>query len=110
MPIEPLTSILIILVVAVTTFLTRVIPFILFPPGKKIPAVIRYLGKVLPAAVIGMLVIYCFRTVTLFQYSFGAPEVLAGGVVILLHIWKRNNLLSIGSGTVLYMVLIQAVF
>lgn len=110
MPISPLRSICIILVVAVTTFITRFIPFAIFPKGKEIPKVVQYLGKVLPPAVIGMLVIYCFKSVRLTAFPFGLPELIAGAVVVLLHIWKRNNLLSIGVGTILYMVLVQTVF
>lgn len=71
---------------------------------------VQYLGKVLPPAVIGMLVVYCFKSMRLTAFPFGLPELIAGAVVVLLHIWKRNNLLSIGVGTVLYMVLVQTVF
>ena len=110
MPISSMRSICIILAVAVTTFITRVIPFAIFPKGKEIPKVVQYLGKVLPPAVIGMLVIYCFKSVQITAFPFGLPELIAGAVVVLLHIWKRNNLLSIGVGTVLYMVLVQTVF
>ena len=110
MPISPMHSLVIIFIVSVTTFVTRWIPFVIFPKGKEVPQVIQYLGKVLPPAVIGMLVIYCFKSVRLTAFPFGLPEVIAGGVVVLLHIWKRNNLLSIGVGTVLYMVLVQTVF
>lgn len=110
MPISPVHSLCIILVVALTTFVNRLIPFVVFPKGKEIPKVVQYLGKVLPPAVIGMLVIYCFKAVKITSFPFGLPEVIAGAVVIILHIWKRNNLLSIGVGTVLYMVLVQTVF
>lgn len=110
MPVSFSRSVLIIALVAVTTFLTRVIPFLLFPAGKKIPKTVEYLGKVLPPAVIGMLVVYCFKSVTPTEFPFGLPELTASAVVVLLHIWKRNNLLSIGVGTVLYMVLVQTVF
>lgn len=103
-------SVAIILAVAVTTFATRAIPFLLFPNGRRIPKTVEYLGKVLPPAVIGMLVIYCFKSVTPFAFPFGIPEVIAGAVVIALHIWKRNNLLSIGAGTIIYMILVQTVF
>lgn len=71
---------------------------------------IQYLGKVLPPAVIGMLVIYCLKSVNVLAAPFGLPELIAVAAVILLHVWKRNNLLSIGAGTVLYMFLIQVVF
>ena len=110
MPVSARISILIILAVALTTFATRVTPFLVFPKGKEIPETIQYLGKVLPPAVIGMLVIYCLKAVSITSYPYGLPEFIAVAVVILLHVWKRNNLLSIGVGTVLYMVLIQAVF
>ena len=103
-------SLLIIIAVAATTFATRAIPFLLFPKGKEIPPMVQYLGKVLPPAVIGMLVIYCLKAVSITSYPYGLPEFIAVAVVILLHVWKRNNLLSIGVGTVLYMVLLQAVF
>ena len=103
-------SLLIIAVVAVVTFATRAIPFLLFPKGKEIPPLIKYLGAVLPPAVIGMLVIYCLKDVTMLAYPYAAPELIAAAVVVILHIWKRNNLLSIGVGTTLYMVLVQAVF
>ncbi|MBO5371208.1 MAG: branched-chain amino acid transporter permease [Lachnospiraceae bacterium] len=110
MPISVEKSLLIIVAVAVTTFSTRAIPFLLFPKDKEIPDSIKYIGKVLPPAVIGMLIIYCFKSVNPFVYSHGLPELIAAVTVIVLHVWKRNNLLSIGVGTVLYMFLIQRVF
>ena len=110
MPVGVGTSLLIILLVAITTFATRVVPFLLFPKGKEIPPVIQYLGKVLTPAVIGMLVVYCLKATPVLVSRLGIPEVFAVAVTAGLHVWKRNNLLSIGTGTVLYMVLIQAVF
>jgi len=110
MPLSAGMSFLIILVVAVTTFATRVTPFLVFPKGKVIPPVIHYLGKVLTPAVIGMLVVYCLKDTQVVAAPYGVPELIAVVTVALLHIWKRNNLLSIGVGTVLYMVLIQVVF
>ncbi|MEJ8733933.1 branched-chain amino acid transporter permease [Mediterraneibacter sp. ICN-202921] len=110
MPVNAGTSILIILVVSVTTFCTRVVPFLVFPKGKKIPAVVEYLGKVLTPAVIGMLVVYCLKDTAIAASPHGMPEAAAVLAVAVLHIWKRNNLLSIGVGTVLYMFLIQVVF
>ena len=99
-----------ILVVAATTFATRAVPFLIFPKGKEIPKVVQYLGKVLTPAIIGMLVVYCLKNTKVLSAPFGMPELIAVGTVVLLHIWKRNNLLSIGAGTILYMFLIQAVF
>ena len=110
MPISPIRSLLIILVVAITTFVTRATPFFLFPRGRKIPKVVQYLGKALPPAVIGMLLIYCLKSVRIDTPPHGLPELIAGAAGVLLHVWKRNNLLSIGAGTVLYMVLVQKVF
>lgn len=103
-------SFLVILTVALTTFATRVVPFLIFPKGKEIPAVIQYLGKVLTPAVIGMLVVYCLKATPVMKAHHGLPEAIAVAVTAGLHVWKRNNLLSIGAGTILYMVLIQAVF
>ena len=110
MPVSSGTSFLIILAVALTTFATRVLPFLIFPKGKEIPEVVRYLGRVLTPAVIGMLVIYCLKNVSVLAAPFGLPEFIAVAAVIMLHVWKRNNLLSIGAGTALYMFLIQVVF
>ena len=110
MPLSAGTSFLIILAVAVTTFATRVTPFLIFPKGKEIPKTVRYLGKVLTPAVIGMLVVYCLKSTTVLEAPHGIPELIAVVMTAVLHIWKRNNLLSIGVGTVLYMVLIQVVF
>jgi branched-subunit amino acid transport protein AzlD len=110
MPLSAGTSFLIILLVALTTFATRVAPFLIFPKGKEIPKTIQYLGKVLTPAIIGMLVVYCLRNTTILSAPHGIPELIAVVVVAVLHVWKRNNLLSIGVGTVLYMELIQTVF
>ncbi|MFI3236422.1 MAG: AzlD domain-containing protein [Lachnospiraceae bacterium] len=110
MPVGIITSLLIILIVAFTTFLTRVIPFLLFPKGKTVPPIVLYLGTVLTPAIIGMLVVYCLKGTTFFLYPYGIPEAIAVLVVVLLHIWKRNIFISIGVGTVLYMYLIQVVF
>ncbi len=110
LPVSFWRSVIIIVLVALTTLATRAIPFILFPEGKKIPKAVEYLGKVLPPAVIGMLVVYCFKSINPLAFPFGFPELIAGAVVVILHVWKRNNLLSIGTGTVLYMILVQYVF
>ncbi|MEF9941169.1 MAG: branched-chain amino acid transporter permease [Lachnospiraceae bacterium] len=110
MPLDSRTSFLIIVVVALTTFATRVTPFLFFPKGKEIPHMVQYLGKVLTPAVIGMLVIYCLKSTPVLESPHGLPEIIAVVSVVILHVWKRNNLLSIGVGTALYMFLIQVVF
>lgn len=99
-----------IAVVAVSTFATRAASFIAFPKGREIPSTLKYIGAVLPPAVIGMLVVYCLRSTEVLAYPYGIPELISCLVVIGLHAWKRNVILSVGVGTVLYMVLIQAVF
>lgn len=103
-------AILMILIMAGVTFLMRGLPFLLFSGKSKTPAYISYLGKVLPYAIIGMLVIYCLKNVSLTAAPFGLPELITGAAVVFVHIWKRNTLLSIGGGTLLYMFLVQAVF
>ena len=103
-------SILIIAVGCIVTAITRFLPFLLFRKGAKTPAIITHLGKVLPFAIMGMLVVYCLKDVTLLAAPYGIPELLGCAAVVLLHIWKRNTLLSIGGGTVLYMMLVQLVF
>lgn len=110
MPVSIERSLLIILLVALSTFATRLVPFLFFPKGKEIPRTIQYLGKVLTPAVIGMLVVYCLKTTSIIMPPHGLPELIAVAVTAGLHVWKRNNLLSIGVGTVLYMLLIQVVF
>ena len=103
-------SLLIVAVMAVFTALTRFLPFLAFPEGRKRPKVITYLGTVLPYALIGMLVIYCFKSVSVFAYPYCIPELLAVALVAVLHIWKRNTLISVFSGVIFYMVLVQCVF
>ena len=103
-------GIAIIIVVALCTFLTRLLPFWLFGGKKELPLTVQYLGKVLPPAIMIILVIYCLKTVNIFAGNRGIPEFLAIGLVAALHIWKKNTLLSIGAGTVFYMLLVQVVF
>lgn len=103
-------QIITILMVVIGTMLTRFLPFMLFPAGKPTPKYIQYLGNVLPAAVFGLLVVYCLKNVSLFTGSRGLPEFIAIVIVIALHCWKRQMLLSIAGGTVCYMLLVQLVF
>ena len=91
------------------TMLTRFLPFLIFPEGKTPPKYIAWLGTVLPHAVIGLLVVYCLKDAVFSAYH-GLPEAIAIGLIFLLHKWKRNTLLSIAGGTVLYMVLVQNFF
>ena len=99
-----------IAIVALGTMLTRFLPFLIFPEGKPTPKYIQYIGKALPPAMFGMLVVYCLKNVSLLTGSHGLPELIAVAVVVLLHLWKRQMLLSIAAGTVCYMLLVQFVF
>ena len=100
---------LLIAVIAAVTYLLRSLPFLIFSGGKT-PAFIEYLGKVLPYAIMGMLVVYCLKDTTILSWPYGIPELLSCVAVVLLHVWRKNTLLSIGVGTACYMVLIQVVF
>ncbi len=118
----PAQAIASILVMSVVTFLTRALPFLLFDRGEHPPKLVLYLGKVLPPAIIAMLIVYCLRnslsalehlgTRLLEAGSLGQwlPAFLSVALVVVLHLWKKNNLLSIFGGTILYMVLVQQVF
>ena len=110
MTLTPLQTLAIIAAVAAGTQLTRWLPFCLFPENRQPPAVVLYLGRVLPPAMMGLLVVYCLKGVAWTAAPHGLPELLAIAAVALVHVWKGNVLLSIAGGTVLYMVLVQAVF
>ena len=99
-----------ILMVVLGTMLTRFLPFILFPAGKPTPKYVQYLGKVLPAAVFGMLIVYCLKDGNIFTGNHGLPELISIAIVVVLHFWKRQMLLSIAGGTICYMLLVQLVF
>lgn len=101
-------AVTLIAVMALVTAMLRFLPFLVFK--KRTPAYIVYLGRVLPAALIGMLVVYCLKDVRFASASHGLPELLAALAVVLLQAWKRNSLLSILAGTLLYMLLTQLVF
>lgn len=101
---------LLIIVAVLVTAATRFLPFLIFGEKRKTPPVIEYLGTVLPCATMGMLVVYCLKDVSFLRNPYGLPELIACVVVAALHIWKRNSLLSIGGGTVCYMLLVQLIF
>ena len=92
------------------TMVTRFLPFIIFPANKKTPPAITFLGQMLPAAVMGLLVIYCFKDVSFLSGTHGIPELLATAVTVLLQVFVRNMLLTIAGGTIFYMYLVQYVF
>ena len=103
-------QIIMIAMVVLGTMATRFLPFIVFPHGKETPKYVQYLGKALPGAVFGLLVIYSLKRVSKIAYPQGIHEYIDLALVVVLHLWKRQMLLSIAGGTVLYMVLVQTVF
>ncbi|MCI5905323.1 MAG: branched-chain amino acid transporter permease [Oscillospiraceae bacterium] len=103
-------QIITILMVVLGTMATRFLPFIVFPSGKPTPKYVQFLGKFLPPAVFGMLIVYCLKNVDIFAGSHGIPELISIIVVVALHLWKKQMLLSIAVGTVCYMLLVQFVF
>ena len=106
-------SILIIAVSALTTMAMRFFPFLVYLlvfGKRKVPEIVQYLGRVLPCAIMATLVVYCLKGVTLFSGNHGLPELIAVALVVVLHLWKKNILLSIGTGTIAYMLLVQVIF
>ena len=99
-----------VFVSGLVTIAIRFLPFLIFGGKRKTPALISYLGTVLPYAIMGMLVVYCLRNISFFSGAHGIPEIVACVLVSVLHLWKRNTLISIIGGTVCYMFLVQIVF
>ncbi len=110
MVLSPLQTLIMVLAVALGTALTRFTPFLLFPEHKNPPKLILYLGETLPAAMMGLLVVYCLRHIQISHNPYGIPELLSVLLIVIVHKWKNNALLSIGSSTLLYMFLLQFVF
>lgn len=96
--------------VVIGTVITRFLPFIIFPDGKKTPDYIKYLGDVLPLAVFGLLIVYCLRDVSILHGTHGIPEFISIALTVGIHLWRRKMILSIAAGTVCYMLLIHFVF
>lgn len=103
-------QIITVVMVVLGTMATRFLPFFVFPADKPTPKYVQYLGKMLPSAALGLLVIYCFKDVSFAGGSHGIPELISVAAVVILHLWKRQMLLSIAGGTILYMLLVQFVF
>ena len=103
-------DLILIAVMTVVTMATRFLPFLIFGEKKETPPLVTDLGQVLPFAIMGMLVVYCLKDVAFLSPPFGAPEILGCAIVAVLHLWKRNSLLSIGVGTVCYMLMVQLIF
>ena len=100
----------IVAIASLVTIAIRFLPFILFPESREVPKFLTYLSNVLPAAIMGMLVVYCFRNTDVVAAPHALPEIIATAMVVGSYLWKKNFLISIAVGTVLYMVLIQMVF
>ena len=98
-----------LLVLGAVTFATRAVPFLVFG-NRRVPDMVLYLGRVLPPAILAMLVVYCLKDISFISYSFGLPELIACALVVGLHLWRRNALISIFGGTIAYMLLVQLVF
>lgn len=103
-------QIITIVSVVLGTMATRFLPFLLFPSNRPTPKYVQYLGKVLPSAALGLLVVYCLKDVSVLQGNHGIPELISLIVIVALHFWKRQMLLSIAGGTICYMFLVQAIF
>lgn len=110
MPLNPVQTLASIAVMAAVTFLTRALPFLLFDRGDHPPRIVLYLGRVLPPAIIAMLIVYCLKGISFAAPSGWVPALAAGLAAVLLHIWKGNDLISIFGATILYMILVQGVF
>lgn len=110
MVLTPLQTLLMIVAVALGAILVRFLPFVLFPDGRKAPPAVAFLGRVLPPAMMGLLVVYCLKGVSFLRPPFGVPEFAASAAVVLLQLRTRKPLLSIAVGTAIYMVLLQGVF
>ena len=101
-------QIITIALMGLSVMLTRFLPFILFPTEKHTPRFVLFLGKYLPSAVFGMLVVYCLKDVTFLSGNHGFPQMLGILVCIVLHLWRKNMMLTIAGGTIFYMVIIQS--
>ena len=107
MLLTPFETLITILAVTAGAMITRFSPFLLFPEKKEPPMIVTYLGGVLPPAMMGLLVVYCLKNVNLLQSPFGVPEFVSIAIIVILHKWKNNVLLSIVGGTILYMVVVN---
>lgn len=109
MPLTDSQAAVTILVMAAATLLTRVLPFVVFSSRNRTPAFVVYLGEVLPYAVIGLLIVYCFKDVKPLAPPYGLPETVAAAATAALFLWRRNVMLAIAGGTLLYIFLVQYV-
>ena len=110
MQLTPIEIVLTVVAVALGAMATRFTPFILVPEGKQPPEAVTYLGRVLPPVMMGLLVVYCLKSVPILSFPHGLPELISIVFIVIIHLWRKNVLLSIGCGTALYMFLVQKVF
>lgn len=110
MPLSAKQTIIVIAVAAVCTFATRLFPFALFGKKKELPETIKYIGNILPVAIVGVLIVYCLKDFVNGDINIIIPQLIAVAATALVHLWKRNTLLSMTVGTVGYMLLIHFVF
>ena len=110
MTLSPLQAVADIATVVAVTVCCRALPVLVFRDDRPVSGLVVYLGRILPFAIISILVIYCLRNTSFTAAPFGAPEIIAVALAAAIHVWKRNNLLSIGISTVVYMFLLQVVF
>lgn len=110
MTLTPVQTFIIIFMVTIGTMITRFLPFLVFKGTRSNNSYIGYLSRVLPYSAIGLLIVFCLKDISFKSPVYGLPEIISIGCIITLHYWKDNTLLSIGAGTVIYMVLVQFVF
>ena len=103
-------KIITIVIIFLATIIMRFLPFVAFPENKPTPRFIQYLGKYLPGAVFGLLIVFALKDVTILEGSHGLPELIAIAFTALLHLWKKQMIISISGGTICYMLLVQLVF
>lgn len=110
MPLSVKQTVIVVLVASVCTFATRLFPFALFGGKKEVPKFVRYLGDILPTAIIGVLIVYCLKDFTGGDINVILPQIIAVALTAGVHLWRKNTLLSIAVGTIGYMLLINFVF
>ena len=103
-------ALMIILIMGIVTLATRILPVLIFGRGERVPDFILYLGRTVPYTAMGLLIVYCLRDVSFISGSYAIPEIVALAAVAITYIWKKNTILSVATGTLLYMILVQAVF
>jgi branched-chain amino acid transport protein azlD len=110
MQLSTLEVLMILFALVSGTLLTRWLAFALFPENRRQPQVISFLSLTIPAAMMGLLVVFCLKRINVLTYPYGLPELISVSLIVILHLWRRNVLLSIAAGTLMYMFLVQKIF